>query len=211
MLRSIVTVTTAPERTALTTLDRVKLELSISGSESDDLLSLKIAEATSDIEAHLRRTLARATLTETFWGDLGAPEYLVLDRAPVASVTSVMVDDVAVASTEYRLDADAGIIYRLDSTGYPSFWLSCKSIVVVYAGGFELPGADAPTLPPALEAAAIALLNSYWQSRGRDPLVRAEDIPGLGSFQYWVGAVGDSGDLPPDVVSKIAPFRRPSA
>ncbi len=38
----------------------------------------------------------------------------------------------------------------------------------------------------------------------------AEDVPGLGSVTYWVGAVGDSGDLPPSVESRISPFRRTS-
>jgi hypothetical protein len=207
-MRSIVTVTAGPNVTKLTTLDRIKTELEIADNSKDVQLGQKIDEATSDIEAHLGRTLSRATLQETFWGDGSCLEYLVLNRAPVASVTSVTVDDVAVSSNEYRLDADAGILYRLDASGYPSVWIWCKSIVIVYVAGFLLPGEIGRNLPPAIEAGAIELLQSYWLSKGRDPLIRAEDVPGLGSVQYWVGAVGEAGDLPPSVTSKIAPFRR---
>lgn len=206
-MRSIATVTVPPEVTALTTLERVKQELEIAGEAQDALLAAKIAEASSDIEAHLGRVLSRATLSEIFWGVSGL-EYLILARAPIAAIESVTEDDVAVDSDEYRLDAETGQLYRLDASGFACAWTWCKQITVVYRAGYLLPGEDGRDLPPALEAGAIALLGSYWASRGRDPLVRGEDIPGLGSVQYWVGAVGEAGELPPDVVSKISPFRR---
>lgn len=206
-MRSITTVTVAPDETQLTTVARVKQELGITGTTYDTLLGHKIDEATSDIEAHIERTLARATLSQQFWGE-GTGEYLVLDRTPVVSITSVTVDGVAVNTSEFRLDAEAGILYRLDSSGYPSFWSWCGTVVVVFVAGYAMPSETARDLPPALEAAAIELVNSYWQSRGRDPLVRAEDVPGLASVTYWVGAVGEEGQLPPGVTAKISPFRR---
>lgn len=213
MIRSIATITVAPVLTDLTTLDRVKSELSILDGLSDTLLNAKIDEASSDIEAHTSRVFARATLSETFWWD-ACQSYprransLLLARAPVSSITSVTVDDVVVSASEYRLDADAGILYRLTSDGFPSTWCWSKSIVVVHVSGYLMPGDAAPTLPPAIESAAIALVSSFWLSRGRDPSVRSEDIPGLGSVTYWVGAVGEAGQLPPDVMAKIMPFRR---
>lgn len=206
-MRCIATVTAPPEVTNLTTLERVKLELEIAGDANDALLAAKIAEASSDIEAHIGRVLSRATLSELFWGESGA-EYLILARAPVAELVSVTEDDVAVDLDEVRLDPETGQLYRLDASGNACAWLWCKEVTVVYRAGYLLPGEDGRDLPAALEAGAIALLNSYWQSRGRDPTVRGEDVPGLGSVQYWVGAVGEAGELPPDVVAKISPFRR---
>lgn len=208
-MMSIATVTVSPDATRLSTLDRVKSELGITSNDLDDLLGAKLDEATSDIEAHLGRTLARATLTQTFWGDPWGAEYLILDRFPVASVTSVTVDDKLVDASEYRLNTQTGQLFRLDSSGYPCVWTWCKSVIVVFPAGYIMPGESGRDLPFALEAAALSLINSYWQSRGRDPLVKSEDVPGLGSVEYWVGSVGQSGELPPDVVSKISPFRRP--
>lgn len=211
-MRSILTITTAPSVTKLVTLDRVKAEFSITTSANDAILNSKIDEATSDIEMHLRRDLSRATVSQTFWSDGDhCANCLSLERYPAPSITSVTVDDVEVDASEYRLDGDAGLLYRLDSSGYPCVWIWCKSIVVIYAGGYLLPGETGRNLPPVLEGAALDLVQSYWSARGRDPLVRSEDVPGLGSVEYWVGAVGEAGELPPSVVSKISHFRRPYA
>lgn len=208
-MKSIRSILSGPAETKLTTLSRVKAELSISNNENDVILGEKIDEATSDIEAKLRRTLCRVTLQETFW-EVGMAESLLLDRWPVASVTSVTVDDVALSASEYRLNGDAGILYRLDSTGYPMSWCAAKSVIVLYAGGYLLPGETGRNLEKALEGACVDLVSSYWFARGRDPLIKSENVPGLGSVEYWVGAVGEAGELPPSVMSKISPFRRPS-
>lgn len=208
-MRSIMTVTTPPERVALTTLERVKSELGITSAVTDDLLEAKILEASSDIESKLGRSLARAGITERFWGEPGATEFFSLDRYPVATVTSVTIDDTVIGGGEVLLDPGTGLIYRVDASGHACLFTWCKNVIVVYTGGYELPGASQPDLPPALEAAAIELMTQYWTSRGRDPSIRSEDIPGIGSWQYWVGAVGAAGELPPSVMSKISPFRRP--
>lgn len=207
LLRNIATVT-EPELTDLTTLERVKMELSITSSSTDELLEFKIAEASSDIEAHLARKFASAEVSERFWGGSGCEEYLLLDRFPVTEIESVTVDDDVIDDDEYRVDPETGILYRLDASGYPCAWTWCKDIVVVYTGGYDLPGSDDPTLPPAIEAATVELVTSYWTSRGRDPTVKSDEIPGIRSVTYWVGAIGANGDLPPSVASKIAPFRK---
>jgi hypothetical protein len=223
MLHSTLVVTTPANATALTTLERVKAELEISGNDSDDLLQSKINEASSDIEARCR-PFRRETVTETFWparpsrygshgfhngwNPLGhGIECLSLLRRPVANIASITVDDTAVVSTDYRIDADSGLLFRLDG-GYGSAWWISKTAVVAYSGGYLLPGEANRNLPPSLESAAVDLVGSYWMSRGRDPKLRAETSFGVASFEYWVGAVGDVGDLPPGVMAKIAPFRK---
>lgn len=203
-MRSILSVTTAATVRALTTLERVKTELSIMDNASDALLRSKIREASSDINARAWAD-PYETLTQTFW-NVDCEEYLILRRRPNVSITSVTVDDVA--TTYYRVDAETGQLYCLDANGYPTPWVSCKSIVVVYAAGYIMPGQSGANLEAPLEAAAIELMQSYWMSRGRDPLIRSEDVPGLGAVTYWVGAIGESGELPPSVESRIAPFRR---
>lgn len=210
-MRSIVTVASPASITALTTLDRVKQELSISGSGSDAILQAKIDEASDDIEAALGFRVVRETAEETFWYeqyDL-PPTSLTLDRTPVASIASVVVDGGdPLDGARYRLDPKTGELFALDASGHPCVWLFCKSVVVTYDGGYILPGESNANLPKGIEGACIALVSSFWASRGRDPTLRSEEIPDLISATYWVGAVGEDGELPPDIVSKLAPFRR---
>lgn len=210
-MRSILIVTQpAAEPYMLTSLERIKLEHDITVTTYDNLIEAKIKEAGSDIEAYLGFRVARETVRETFRPDGGAEiaDYLILDRTPVASITSVVVDDVAVDAAEWEVDAATGLLHRLDSSGYPYVWEFCKSVVVVYAGGYALPDDTASDLEPAIEAAAVELVSQYWLSRGRDPLVKSEEIPGVMRTEYWVGAVGAAGELPPSVQSKISRFRR---
>jgi uncharacterized phiE125 gp8 family phage protein len=206
---NIATITTAADVTALTTLERAKEELGITTNANDAILERKIDEATSDIEAHLGRIFCRETITETFWGHaFQAPEYLTLHRAPVVSIASVTVDAIVIPSTEYRLEPETGILYRLTPAGYQWAWIWYQSIVVVYDAGYLLPGQADRDLPAAVEAGALALVSSYWVSRGRDGTVKSEEIPGVIRYDYWVGAVGEAGQLPPDVTIRLAPFRR---
>lgn len=208
-MNSTAVVTAASTYQLLTTLDRVKAELGISGATYDDLLTAKIREATSDIFA---RTWPRPreTITETFWPPAGSSaccEALILSRHPIDSVTSVTIDDAALDPAEYRVAADAGMLHALSPDGYPTRWSIAKAAIVVYVAGFTMPGEISNyTLPQSLESACVDLVSSYWTSRGRDPTVRAESVPGVIDTTYWVGAIGEKGDLPPSVEAKIAPF-----
>lgn len=209
-MRSILSVTTAATETKLTTLDRVKAELSISGNDNDLILNAKIDEASSDAEASLGFVVPRATVSETFWHSepMEFIEYIVLNRAPVTSIDSIVIDDVAIDSSLYRLDADLGLLYALNATGFPWFWYFHKSIVVNYTGGYLLPGQANRDLPVGIEGAVVDMVQSFWLAKGRDPLLKRVDIPGLVSREWWVGSVGEAGELPPGIVTKLAPFRR---
>jgi hypothetical protein len=213
-VRSIETVTTPASQTALTTLDRVKLELNITNGNSDALLELKIAEASSDIQAALGFTVARETVAATFWHEAGifdSLEYLMLDRTPVGSIATVTVDGIDLDASLYRLDPITGQLFALNASGYPMRWYFMQSIVVAYTGGYLLPGQSGRNLPAGIEGAAIDLVTAYWLSRGRDPAVKSETEPGVFATEYWVGAIGEAGELPPSVQMKLAPFRRAHA
>lgn len=201
----------------LTTVERVKLELSITGSAHDNLLALKIAEATSDIETRIR-PIRHAAVVEEFWpgvGRLGPPAPIIgveafnVSRYPIESVASILVDGDTIDSAEYRIDEKSGTIYRLDGSGSPSSWTVGKLASVTYTGGYIFPDDTGYSLPPVLESAAIELISLFWFARGRDPLLKAEENPGVARFEYWVGAVGPQGDLPPSVMGKLSAFLRP--
>ena len=221
-MRSVVEIVTPAESELLTTLERVKAELQITTDTNDEILEAKIAEASSDIQAAVGKRLPREDVKETFWHDddghplhgmhFGNPAQttLFLNRTPVSAIASVTVDDIALDPAEYRLDPDAGLLDRLSTDGIPCAWCFCKSAIVAYTGGFILPGQDGRNLAYAIEGAVVALVSDYWASRGRDPTLRSESIPSVIDRQFWVGAVGDPGLLPPRVLASIAPFRRPA-
>lgn len=211
-MRSIVTVTVPADDYLLTTLDRVKAELDITGTDAnrDTLLNAKIAEASSDIEAALGFSVARETVSQEFWFENGdmAPEYLVLDRTPALAPSSITVDGIVADASTYRLDGETGQLYAI-CNGFPTHWYFCKSIVAVYLGGYILPSeGDDSTLPPGIQGACVELMSDYWAAKGRDPSVKSEEIPGVIRTDYWVGAVGEEGELPPRVVMKLTPWRR---
>jgi uncharacterized phiE125 gp8 family phage protein len=221
-MRSIVEIVTPAGSELLTTLERVKAELQITTSANDEVLEAKIAEASSDIQAALGKRLPREDVRETFWHDhdrhpLRAPHFgnpaqttLFLNRTPVSAIASVTVDDIVLDPLEYRLDPDAGLLDRLSTDGIPYAWCFRKSVVVAYTGGYILPGETGRNLAYGIEGAVVALVSDYWASRGRDPTLRSESIPGIIDRQFWVGAVGDPGLLPPRVLASLSQFRRPA-
>lgn len=204
-VRSVVSVTTAASVSALTTLDRAKQELGITGNQYDDVLRSKIREATADITARFHAD-PRETLTETLW-NVRRAERLVLQRRPVASITSITVDDIAWTGS-YRLDPKSSILYAFDSSGYPTRWSTAKTMAVVYDAGWIMPGQSGADLDASIESACLELLQSFWLSRGRDPSVKRESIPGLADVEYWVGSIGAAGSLPPSIEEKLQTFRR---
>ena len=220
-MRSVVEVLEAAASERLTTLSRVKSELNISDTASDEILQAKIDEASSDVAAAMGKRLPLEKVRVTLWHDEpvhpqappwhAAPSLttLFLSRTPVTEITSVTVDDIALDPADWRIDAEAGLLDRL-SSGYPCAWRFCKSVVVEHKGGFVLPGSDNRTLPFGIEGAVVALVSSYWASRGLNPAMRSEDIPGVMRREYWVGAVGDPELLPPRVLASLSQFRRPA-
>jgi hypothetical protein len=222
-VQSKLDIITPASSTSLTTLARVKSELRIKTSTDDALLTSKIGEASSDIQLALGWAVASEGVQETYWHEHRQQfgygfgwrsgghqsESLILRRKAVSAITSVTVDDTVLDPSEYRLDVDAGILYRIDTLGYPCLWLFCKSIIVLYTAGYILPGSPGSNLPASIEGATVDLVESFWLSRGRDPLIKSEEITGIRRVDYWVGTVGDPEQLPPDVLRRISPLRRP--
>ena len=97
----------------------------------------------------------------------------------------------------------SALIWRMNA-GMRTNW-AISSIVVTFTAGWDLAGTE---LPSEIAGAALALVKSSWFGRLRDPLIKSEDVPGVGSTQWWVGGTGgDAGSLPQDVVDSLAPYR----
>ena len=202
-MASILTIVTAATVRALTTRDAVKGDLGLSGSGDDAWIDAQILAVSSAIEAFCGRTFARETVTETWRGF--CQELVILDRAPVASITSVVEDGVTLAASDYELDAQKGLIYRL--SGDCRAWWRTQKLVVTYAGGFLLPGQVGANLPADIERACRLAVVSAYEQRGRDVMVRSESDTNIGSVSY-LDPRGGMGMLPPHAADALALHKR---
>ena len=211
------TVGTPATTKALVSLARVKRELGITTSGDDDVLADKIAEASAAIVAHCRvaadqrgrRTFAEEGCSVAFDADEMMPfdreiAPLILPwRIPVITIASVVENGVTLVPADYQLEPMAALIWRM-SAGMRTNWVN-STVVVTYTAGWDLTG---PELPSDIAGATLSLVKASWFGRLRDPLIKSEDIPGVGSTQWWVGSTGgDAGSLPQDVVDSLAPYR----
>jgi hypothetical protein len=200
MFESLLTVTDAAESYNLVTLARVKAELGITGTDSDDLLNEIISEESATVADYCHRVFPSETVSETFrlklmTGEL-LPEELILSRRPVTAIASITENATVLASDDYETDLPAGLIYRL--------WDDCRGrwpawgfkIVVAYTAGYT-------TTPAAVSKACLTLVKHRWSARTRDPALKSETIEGVGQKQFWVGSTGDVGDLPPEVADAL--------
>ncbi len=200
MTSSLLTVLTPASSRALTTLTTIKDEIGITDDSADARLQRWIDDESERIETYLGRVLASETVRETF-RLTGAPGCLRLARRPVTAITSIAVDGVMLASDQYEIDATAGLFYPISGEQRVR-WFAC-TVIVTYTAGYTSIGA----LPRPIETACIGLLRHRWAARDRDPMLRSLAIPGVVTEQYWVGATGDDGAMPPEIAALLDPFR----
>lgn len=202
----MLTVVTPATVTRLTTADAVLVEL---GTASDfstyDELRLQdvVDQATSMVQDYCGRVFARETVREAFHDEVDA---IVLRRTPIVSVASVTeYPETALTSSDYEYFDTAGILHRV-SEGLRMSWMSWP-VTVQYTGGYLLPGQSGRNLPYAVERATILLAKTMLAGSGRDPGIRSEDVPGIGSTSYWMPGASDI--LPsPEAERMLRPYRR---
>ena len=96
----------------------------------------------------------------------------------------------------------SGQLTRLDWNGWPRKWPALP-IVVTYQAGFA-------AVPADVADAAVQAVKHRWFSRLRDPYLRAENIEGVYSAQFWIAqGPGTAGNLPPEVRDRIESYRVP--
>lgn len=224
----MITVSTVATKVALTTVAAVKTQLKMSGNADNDWIGTQIDSATSQIANYLgvemaedgTRNLARESLIETIdrrarYGynpPFGvsvplreADSIIVLGRRPVVSIASITENGTVLDPADYQLSATSGKVKRLSSS-LVSSWPN-TIIVVTYDAGWLMPGVNRRNLPAEIEDAAISLVEIAWFSRGQNPLVKSETIPGVRQVDYFFGAPGQGSPLPPDISVKLDPYR----
>jgi hypothetical protein len=127
-------------------------------------------------------------------------EALILSQAPVDPTSIVVqIDSVVLAAgTDFGLDQYAGLVYRLSE---PMLWTSQTQLIVQYTAGFA-------TIPDDVQQAVLDLCTMDNSGRGRDPMLRASETPGLGRQEYWVGGLPGGALIPQDIAGLLNPYRR---
>jgi hypothetical protein len=153
----------------------------------------------------------------------GGRNPLMLKVFPLIAVTSVTLiapDGTTIAlsqGTDFEINPDTGMIYRLDDIyQQPRDW-SPMQTVVVYQAGYLLPNqtasnypATAQTVPDDLEDAVGRMIYSRYVERSRDPFLKRVEDPRVGVKEYWIGGTpGQDGALTDDIREILDKYRVP--
>lgn len=192
----------ATDRT-LVTLDDLREQLRIKPADTgnDAWLTKVIGRTSAQAERYCNRIFVPQGYSDTFAGgasgDIGEP--LILSQAPVDPTTLVItIDATALEATDYGLDQFAGLVYRLTQ---PMRWQSAATLSVQYTAGFD-------PVPKDVQQAVIGLCTMDNSGRGRDPMLRAQESPGLGRQEFWVGGAPGGATIPQDIAGLLNPYRR---
>lgn len=194
----MLTVITPNPTECLTTVERAKAELGLTGSANDARLLELIAQASEAISDHCKRVFGVAVLQESFRLDRPI-EDLILSRYPITEISGITEDGTSLSPSQYEANPQSSIVIRLESDRQ-CFW--CGKVTVSYSAGFTL----VTNLPWPIERACIETVKVLWFGGGRDPLLKSESVDGLGSQDYWVRD-GAASALPSEVVALLGPHR----
>lgn len=217
MLSSILTITAPASSARLTTVATARTRMELVDKSKDELLGDYIDQASAAVVRHCNRgAFGRETLSEAFrfgGADLNRyahhhrPSVIQLTRYPVASIASVTEDsDAPLTAVDYEADLRAGQLFRLDGNDFRRRWCASRKVVVAYTAGYLLPGEVGRNLPSEIEDATLRLVKAAYFAGNRDPLVKVDETVGVERQEYWVGAVGENGALPPDVAALLSPY-----
>lgn len=203
-MSSIITVLVPPSSSDLTTLAVLKEEFSVKNSANDSKFRRWITEVSATVETYLDRSLSLATVQESFtWATRHSTKYgLILNQFPIVSVTSLTLDSTVLDPASYSIDANKGILYRLDVAGFRRFW-GALNISVVYVAGF----AAVEDVPADISRACLIMLRHRYALGNRDPTIKSEAVAGVLTSTYWVGGIGENAAVPPEAAALLDPYR----
>lgn len=166
--------------TFLTTIDRVKAMLLITGASADGLLTTIVAGVSARIQSAIGRTIIETAITaEKHSREHFSPE-LVLRRRPVTTVDAVRVDAVALAASGYLVDDEAGILHRRYNGAARDWEIGTLHLEVDYTAGYAV-------IPEDLAHAATLQAAYTYQKRDSRIHERGELLDAGGSAQYLTG------------------------
>ena len=203
-MKPLFTIVVAPavDRTLVTLADlREQLRVKPNDTAADAWMTKVIARCSRQAERYCNRIFVQQTYSDTFRGGASADsgEPLILSQAPIDPTTlTITLDAAAPLPADYGLDQYAGLAYRLTQ---PMLWTSTTSLLVQYTAGWN-------PIPDDVQQAVLDLCVGENSGRGRDPMLRATESPGLGRQEYWVGGLPGGATIPQDIAGLLNPYRR---
>lgn len=195
----------------LTTLEVVKDELGAKDNSNNSTLKRYITGASAAASQYCNRKFQLEKIQDEFWPDRDSSQYqlpggvdvLQLSRWPVVSpIISVVENGVTLAEgTDFRADYAAGLLIRLDLNLYPRRWHAWP-IVAQFNGGFA-------EIPDDVEDAVIRMVSRRFASKGRDPNLRQQNVPGVLEQSWWIATGNQAGNMSPDITDVLDNYRVP--
>lgn len=213
--RIITTVLSAAKSYDLTQLSTVKDELALSDGKLDARLKRYIAEASAAAAQYCNRRFQVETIEDAIfpqndphpWQLSGQFETLQLSRWPVVAISSVTENgDALIEGTDFRTDAEAGALIRLDVGGNRCLWNALPK-VVQYQAGFAGQGGYGG-VPPDVEGAVIKMVTRRYYAP-KDPNLMSQNIPGVIEQRWWIATGSDTGNMAPDIADVLDNYRVP--
>ncbi len=198
-------VITPAETFDLTTVEAVNAELGLDTGVDDALIAGYVASASDQIARYCKRVLVAQEYEEIFYTNTYKNE-LLLSEYPVSDIASIDENGVLLDADAFRVDANTGAVIR-HRNGDIAWWPQASTIIVQYVAGYSEDTGGAPSVPAAIERAAILLSAMSYRSRGRDASVRSVQH-GDSSVSFGFGPVAnDASGLPPEIVALLKPYK----
>jgi uncharacterized phiE125 gp8 family phage protein len=177
--------------TDLTSIDKAKEWLGVSGAKDDALLTRLVTAVSTAVEEYVDRTLASTSYTETRDGPGGSR--LSMPNFPITAVASVLIDGASIPVASSAIAN--GYLYTSTSIalrGYV-FALGVQNVMVQYTAGFA-------AIPKDVEQACLDWLGHIYRSRDRIGH-NSKSINGE-TVSFFVGPI------PKAVEMMLKPYRR---
>ncbi|WP_331719491.1 hypothetical protein OG693_39685 (plasmid) [Streptomyces sp. NBC_01259] len=177
----------------LVTIDQVRKQIDDQSTDNTVELTLYIEAATDAVERHTGPIITREVTEQVNACGIGLP----LTRMPVVGLTSItpaLAGGLAVNVEDLTVDAEAGVLYRLDGGAF-----SGGPWTVTYTAG------RGDSVPPTVQLATLLLIQHLWStkygaSRGQGPSMDYsvnEPMPGFGYA------------IPNRVLTLLEPYQQP--
>jgi hypothetical protein len=192
---------------ALVTIDQAKqsLKIPLDDTSQDAAVQAQVDHVSAAVARYCDRVFVVQTYRDQLrsvcsWLRYGEP--LPTAQKPIAEaegepLITITQDGAELEATVYEVDAERGLLYRLDSAGASAAWTGSTAILD-YTAGYD-------PIPDDVQAATLEWITARWSAQGKDPALRSETIPDVIS-QMW-SSDAQTPSMPSGARELLAPYR----